>query len=645
MKTIFQALIAGACLFVFGTGAYATQPAAPTSGVLTPVLAQSVNDVTTQNSAAAQNVEVSLIADRTAIEPGQPIKIGARFTLSPGWHIYYREPGDNGFPTDVNIKLPAGFQLVSVEWEKPTRFEESGFTTYGYTGETVIAVTVLPPADLKTGETIELNATISWLACKDSCIPGNAEKSISLTVADAQNPAQAANVNLFNKVGFNAPVSTIGGAAPGTSVLDQDLKPSESQDGKTSFIAYLFFAFIGGMLLNCMPCVLPVISLKVLRFVQEAGDSRAKVFRLGLSYAAGTIFTCVTLALAVVLAKFLGYNVGWGFQFQSPLFLVGMATLLTLMSLGLFGVFFVQLQAGKNLDKLANRKGHAGAFFTGVVATILSTPCTAPFLGSAVGFAFSQPWWVVVAIFFAVGSGLALPYVVLTMNPAWTKLIPKPGAWMEHFKEAMGFVLLGSVVWLLFVLGRQVGPDGVTATVAFLISASFGTWLYNRLGGFEATRTRKAVLTVVALAIAGSTFYFYTMPALSANFAGVAHSNTGGIDWKKFAKSAVDKSLSEGKVVFIDFTADWCQTCKLNEATVLDSDAVVEQFNKLGVKALKADWTTSDPEITQLLSKFGRAGVPLYVIMSPHRPNQPIVLPTLLTQQMLIEKLEEASRP
>lgn len=637
MNKILPALVAG-LLLLFGVSHDAFGRAALPTGA-----AAQANTAT-----VAQTVSVELIADTTAIEPGKPFRIGAEFTLDSGWHIYYKEPGDTGMPTDVDIQLPEGFSVVKVEWEKPARFDENGFTTYGYSRKTVIAVTVQPPTNLTPGDSIAFTATISWLACKDSCIPGDTTGSIILPVVSANAVASADHQDSFASVGFSGDVKQIGAPEAEGSVLDQDLKPNGSGNQQYGFLTYLFFAFLGGMILNAMPCVLPVISLKVLRFVQEAGESKAKIVRLGLAYAAGTVSTCVALALAVIAAKSLGYSVGWGFQFQEPLFLVGMATLLTVMSLGLFGVFFVQVNSGKNLDKLANRKGMAGAFFTGVVATILSTPCTAPFLGSAIGFAFAQPWWVIVSIFTAVGAGLAAPYLVLCLNPAWMKLLPKPGMWMEHFKQAMGFVLLGSVIWLLYVLGRQVGPDGVAATVALLLAASFGTWLYNSLGGIEATARRKLTLSVVALAIAGATMYFLTWPAVKGSHwvstAGAAQTGSA-IAWEKFSREAVDKRLKEGKVVFIDFTAEWCQTCKLNEATVLSSTAVTETFKQKDIVALKADWTHSDKEIGDVLAKFGRAGVPLYVVFSPHRPTEPIVLPTLLTNQMVLDALDQAGRP
>ncbi len=653
MKTLFLPVLLAGFLAFFGAGrSDAGQPAFQ-AGQSYSLIGQAQVKVAQvdQTKVQAPDVSVTLVPETTAIEPGKPFRIGAEIALPEGWHVYYREPGDTGMPTNVELNLPDGYQVVKVEWEKPTRFEENGFTTFGYSGKTMISVTVMPAANLKAGDNVEIKATVSWLACKDSCIPGDTTRSITLPVASPGVPASAQNQSRFAKVGFTGDVKQIGkpDASAGTSVLDGNLKPNGAGAEDHGFFVYLLFAFIGGMILNFMPCVLPVISFKIFRFVKEAGESKARIFQLGLAYAAGTVFTCVALAVAVILAKFLGYSVGWGFQFQEPLFLVGMATLLTVMSLGFFGVFFIQVQSGKGLDQLANKQGFSGAFFTGVVATLLSTPCTAPFLGSAIGFAFSQPWWVIVSIFFAVGAGLAAPYVVLCANPAWLKKLPKPGVWMEHFKEGMGFVLLGSVIWLLFVLGRQVGADGVAATVAFLVAASFSTWLYNRLGGIEASKLRKTVLAVVGLAIAGATMYMFTWPAVkgvnAVTAATAAQQQSNGITWEPFSKAAVDKNLSQGKVVIIDFTAEWCQTCKLNEATVLSSDAVADAIKKNGVVALKADWTHGDAEITALLAKFGRAGVPLYVIMSPHRPTEPIVLPTLLTKQMVIDAIEEAAKP
>ncbi|MGD9685132.1 MAG: protein-disulfide reductase DsbD family protein [Candidatus Obscuribacterales bacterium] len=598
-----------------------------------------------QSLPASQSpAQLELIADTTAIVPGQPFKLGVRFKLEPGWHIYYKNPGDTGYATEITPDLPAGFQIGETEWKQPQTFTDFGMKAYGYTDETILAVTVTAPADLKPGDSLTIKVDARWLACHENCIPGTETLTITLPVAETASPA---NPGAFAGLGYDGDPSVSTGPTPGGSVLDGDLKLASDKSGSTSLLKILLFAFIGGLILNVMPCVLPVVSLKILSFVEEAGQKRDKIFKLGLAYSAGTVATCSLLALVVIVCQLVGYSIGWGFQFQQPLFLLGMAALVTVMSLGLFGVFMVQVSSGKQLQDLSQKSGYGGAFFTGVVATVLSTPCTAPFLGTAIGFAFAQPWWSILLIFATIGLGLAAPYLVLSANPAWMKLLPRPGMWMEHFKQAMGFVLLGSAVWLLSVLGKQVGPEGLTGGISFILTLGFAAWLIGNFADFNATRKRKLVVWAIALAVSASSFAFFTWPSLVARPAATAGvtQTVDAIAWEKFSKEAVDQGLRDGKVVFIDFTAEWCQTCKFNEATVLNTDAVKAEFDKHGVLALKADWTLNDPEITALLRKFQRSGVPLYVVLSPHRPDQPIILPELITKQLVREALETASRP
>ena len=624
---------------------------APFSAAADPAGAAQVTGQASVYADPSSAVSIELIPDTTAIEPGKPFRIGARFTLQPGWHVYYKEPGDSGFPPNITLNLPDGYQVTAIEWEKPHKFEENGFTTYGYEGATTVAVTITPPSNIDSADA-HFDAEIQWLACKDSCVPGSASLSLNLPVATDTSPAQAANGTTFASVGYTGDLSDLDEPAteqPKTSILDGDLKLADDANKNRSFASYLFLAFIGGVILTFMPCVLPVLSLKIMRFVQESGEDKSKIFRLNFAYAAGTVGTCLLLGLAVIIAQALGYSIGWGFQFQQPLFLIAMTTLITLMSLSLFGVFHVQMNAGSGLDKLSQKQGYAGAFFTGVVATILSTPCTAPFLGTAIGFAFSQPWWAILSIFGMIGLGLATPYLILSLNPGWLKLLPRPGAWMERFKEAMGFVLLGSAVWLLWVLGRQIGPDGAVGTLAFLVCASFAAWLINGFSAMGSSMRRKIVVWSLALARAGGGLWLFVLPSATSGTydakTATQSQSTGGIDWQPFSKEAVDQHLADGKVVFIDFTADWCQTCKFNEATVLDTSEVESKINELGAVALKADWTNYDPELTAVLAKFGRAGVPLYVVFSPHRPDAPEVLPTLLSKKLVIDTLEKASKP
>ena len=583
-------------------------------------------------------VSVELIADKSAFVPGATVNIGARFKIKEHWHIYHKEPGETGRPTTVDLKLPEGFTTGDTIWEKPETFTDFGLTAYGYSDETIIIIPVTIPADYKPGDTVQISADITWLACEMNCVPGKTTVSLELPVVSSSNQVTDTNAEAF--------AASKQSEDSGGSVFDNDFQLEETEAGFLGYMKVLLFAVIGGFILNFMPCVLPVISLKIIGFVNEAGESRSKIFKLGLAYGLGTVSTCLALALVIIGLQVGGYSVGWGFQFQQPLFLLGMATLVAVMSLGLFGVFLVNVNSGKALDDLSNKKGLTGAFFTGVVATILATPCSAPFLGTAIGFAFAQPWWGILAIFAAIGVGLASPYVVLSMNPAWTKFIPKPGMWMEHFKQAMGFVLLFSAVWLLYVLGQQVGAAGIVGALVFIVATCFGAWLVGSFASFNASKGRKFFVWLLALAISATSFvYFAYQPVtnpkiLTATNAASVQDN--GIEWEKFDLDAIDKELKSGKVVFLDFTADWCGTCKFNEANVLAADAIGKKFADNSVVAVKADWTKNDPVITETLRKFGKSSVPLYVVMSPHRPNQPIVLPELLTEQMVIDAIDAA---
>jgi thiol:disulfide interchange protein len=346
-----------------------------------------------------------------------------------------------------------------------------------------------------------------------------------------------------------------------------------------------------------------------------------------------------------------GRSVGWGFLFQYPAFLIGMSVVILLFALSLFGMFYISLPGTQQrVDELARKEGPLGTFFKGVLATILSTPCTAPFLGTAVGFALTQNAWTVLAIFFTIGIGMALPYFALMINPGLIKFIPKPGYWMEKFKEAMGFVLLATVVWLLYVLGTVIGAEGVVRTVAFLVSIGFATWVVSSFTDLSSSPMQKSRAWGVSMLAVGLTFYFCyaalpgfgMLPEQMARMPDKVATLPNEINWLPFNVSELEKALGKDKTVMLDFTAEWCLTCKVNERTVLDSAPVVEKLKALNVVTMKADWTTQDPQITALLSKFSRPGVPLYVIFPAGKPTQPIVLPEVITPDLVREKLAEA---
>ncbi len=436
-----------------------------------------------------------------------------------------------------------------------------------------------------------------------------------------------------------------GGTSSG--LLDQNFKMESS--ATLPFWLALVFAFIGGLILNIMPCVLPVLSLKVLSFVEQSGQSSAKSRTHGLMFGLGVLVSFWALALSIVALQQAGEQIGWGFQFQSPLFVIGMSTVVFVFGLNLAGVFEFQAPSvSGEVGSALSRRDAVGAFMNGVLATTLATPCTAPFLGSALGFAFSQPAYVIFAIFSVIAAGLAAPYMILAAKPEWLKFVPKPGAWMNRFKQFMGFLLFATVIWLLTVLGGQWGAEGVTATVAWLLGVALAAWLVGSFIDFTSSVQRKATVWIsVALVVGLSYFVAFENVIQWRKIDGKSVAQTtmpsDGIVWKTFSVKAVEEAVQSGKPVFIDFTADWCFTCKVTEKTVLETEPVRQKISELGIVPLRADWTNRNDEITQLLRKFGRSGVPLYVVFPAGKLNEPIVLPEVITTDLLLDAFTKAA--
>ncbi|MBX9693900.1 MAG: thioredoxin family protein, partial [Cyanobacteria bacterium] len=532
----------------------------------------------------------------------------------------------------------------------------------GYSERTVIATKITAPANAAAGK-VTINADIKWLSCKDICLPGGT--SASLEVPVSSSGVQPANQDVFTNVGFNGSVEELTGGdtkehgadtktnenlvSSGGSILDESINVQGEEKTSQDPLFYLGFAMLGGFILNFMPCVLPVISIKILSFVQQADEEPKRVRLLGLTFSAGIVSAFLVLATVVLVVRRAGQSVGWGFQFQYPGFVIIMCVIVLLLALSLFGLFYVSFSAGQDkLDNLASKEGFLGTFFKGVLATTLSTPCTAPFLGTALGFAFAQPEWVVLGIFFASGLGMSMPYILLTLNPGWMKFMPKPGVWMEKFKESMGFILLATVIWLLSVLGSQIGTQGVMWTSFFLLTVALSSWIVSRYTDLTSTTKRKTVVWSIAslVTLAGFFFFVYQQPsvvlALDPTHDTQAKEPTGTTEWKPFSIEALDEAIRANKTVLLDFTADWCLTCKLNEKAVLSTKPVEDKLKELKIVTIKADWTRQDPMITKLLRKFNRSGVPLYVIFPSGKSADPIVLPEVITQDLVLSALDKA---
>lgn len=408
---------------------------------------------------------------------------------------------------------------------------------------------------------------------------------------------------------------------------------------------FLLFGFIGGIILNLMPCVLPVISLKIFGFIQQAGQSRQKILRSGIAFAIGIFAWFIALALLLIALKGAGRDVTWGgLQFTNAYFVLVLSVIVLVFALNLFGVFEISLPQSmtRGLLSTTERKDLLGSFFQGVFATVLATPCTAPFLGTALGFAFTQSPAIILAMFVAIAAGMTAPYLLLSAQPAWLRFLPRPGPWMLHVKQFMGFLLLATLLFLLYVLGAQRGLEGAIWASCFLLVISVACWMKGAFVVPTASAAKRSVvLVLVLLLVLSSGIYFIGNKFHSANIAS-ADSRLRG-DWQAFTPERLQGELEQGRFVFVDFTAAWCLTCKFNEASVLESTEVRDAFQRHGIVKLKADWTNGDPVITKLLRHFGRPGVPLYVLY-PGKNEEPIVLPELLTKGMLLDKLETSGR-
>jgi len=410
-----------------------------------------------------------------------------------------------------------------------------------------------------------------------------------------------------------------------------------------SLATFLLFGFVGGFILNLMPCVLPVISLKMFGFIQHAGKDRRAIFRSGLAFVAGIFAWFIGLALVLIAFKAAGRQITWSAQFTNPYFVLFLAALVLVFALNLFGVFEITLSQSvtRRLLATSERRDDAGSFFQGVFATVLATPCTAPFLGTALGFAFTQSSIVILAMFTAIAAGMSAPYLALSAQPAWLRFLPKPGPWMLRVKQSMGFLLLATLLFLLYVIGEQRGVEGAIWASCFLLIIAIVCWMKGAFIVPTAKPGTKTVsVAVMLLLVSGSVVYFIGNKFRSAKIENLGVEMPQ--DWQPFTPERLQTELSQNHAVFIDFTAAWCITCKFNEKTVLEAAAVREAFQRHGIIKLRADWTNGDPAITKLLQQFGRPGVPLYVLYRG-RAGDPFVFPELLTKNTVLQELETIS--
>ncbi|HEY0796943.1 MAG TPA: thioredoxin family protein [Acidisarcina sp.] len=404
-------------------------------------------------------------------------------------------------------------------------------------------------------------------------------------------------------------------------------------------------AFVGGLILNLMPCVFPVLFIKGLALVQSSGEERSRMRAHGWVYALGIVLSFWAVVAVLLTLRAGGHHLGWGFQFQSPTFLAVIALLLFFLGLSLAGMFEIGLTLTSAGGSLADRQGYAGSFFTGVLAMVVASPCAAPFMGAGIGFALAQPAGVTFAIFTALAAGLALPYLLLSFNPAWTRLLPRPGAWMEVLKQATSLPIFATVIWMVWLFAMNAGDNALFGLLCGFLLLAVAGWVMGRWPAQRVPSLIAAFVVIAAVALPVYALRKFDVPSAKAGAGAASAGGASATVWETFSPELVTKYRAAGRPVFVDFTASWCLSCQVNERVVLERADVEQRLRDSGVALLKADWTRHDDVIAQTLASLGRSGVPAYA-MYPGDPNGvPEMLPEVLTPGIVFDALDRVKMP
>ncbi len=680
--------------------------------------------------AVTEHGRVRLISAGLTTGDSTQVSLGLEFHLQEGWKIYWRTPGDAGYPPQIDWNDSQNLAAAAIRWPAPKRFTVLGFETVGY--DTPIVLPIAATLE-RPGEPAMLQARVDFLTCEQLCVPYTVDLALALPAGAAGESAHApaiadalARVPVSGEAGaaridravidwtnseavlqleasarvpFSAPDAFIEGpaefafAAPQVTLADGGQRailsvgvaglPGEGSDAaarvvgapltvtlvdgdraveqaitisagqppqpagregssgeRRNLAAMLAVAILGGLILNLMPCVLPVLSIKLLSVMGHGGGSRRQV-RLGfLASATGILAAFLALAAGVLVLQAMGATVGWGLQFQSPLFLAGMALVLTLFACNLWGLFELPLP-GVIADAGA-RAGHApghvpglrGQFLGGVLATLLATPCSAPFVGSALGFAFTQGSGAIIAVFAALGLGLALPYLAVAAVPALATRLPRPGRWMLTLRRGLGFLLAATALWLLRVLADVSGGTIALGLAGMLVLVGGLLALRRHLDGRMAAAVRAAAVGLGIAAAIGAGLLMPKEPQPPA---------LPG-QWAAFDPARIATEVARGRVVYVNITAAWCITCKVNESLVLDRPAVQARLQAADVVAMRADWTRPDPAIADFLAGFQRYGIPFDAVFGPGLPAGE-ALPELLSEEAILALVARAAAP
>ena len=626
------------------------------------------------------HARISLIKDHSDFVPGTSINIGLKVSMDKGWHTYWRNPGDSGGPIEIDWDLPKGFSVSDIKWPLPEKIEYPPLMTYGYEDFVIYPMVLSIPADY-SDDYFEMAADI--LICADVCIPESGKissnlldiesdsliyewlesipsKSLPITTSlndnnleirftfdkeikeiyffpDENNSIDYSSKQNFYKKDddyflsiklFNDEFQNVSGVLDidGTGYNVSNGTFEDFNEEGLSLITALIFALIGGLILNLMPCVFPVISLKVLSFVSMGGSSPRKIRNHALVFTVGVIASFMLIALTIVLLKQAGNFVGWGFQLQSPL-IVG---LLSLVMVFISLVLITDNSFGESLTKLGNiggsENGYYSSFLTGVLAVVVASPCTAPFMGAALGYALIQPSGETVPIFLSLSLGFSLPYLLLAANPKLIDFLPKPGDWMVTLKEFFAFPMLATALWLLWVFSLQVNQ----ILVIFLLIG----WLLLALNFWIFQKDYKTINKVIFLGISIFSMIYFLPETEDIE----TEQNLIIGSATEWYEGIEDDLRNKNQPYFINFTAAWCITCQSNEITAFSKDGFKSLLEEKNIEYIKADWTNRNDAITRSLKKYGRSGVPFYVYWEPGFEN-PKILPAILTDQIIKNNL------
>jgi len=618
------------------------------------------------------------------------MKIGLHLDIDPGWHAYWENPGDVGAPPKLNIHSSSlDLEASEMIYPIPERIEASPYDSYGFENEALFYKTI-SFMDSPSESNVKISVDAEWLICKEICVP--CSKSFTFQLPVGNSKADESHFNAFSYPSFANDITANIASTDTSTILtinsellknktDADFFPSltmkeifnkptskEIQSGKAifnyqptqsvsyeviglmkldsktaywigksavapvstpeqpdqNFFVLLLLAFLGGIILNLMPCVLPVVSLKVLSLLKTTHNEAHAIRKSNLWFSGGICISLVLFSFIFLAVQHTGQRLGWGFQLQSPNFVAFLIILFFLIGLNLIGYFEISGIPLPGIGKVFQKQSPLSDFLAGLFTTVIATPCTAPFMAVAVGYALTQNDWTIIVTFLSLGLGLSFPYLLLAAWPQIGKVFPKPGPWMITLKEFLSFPMFLTVAWLVWLLAQLTTNQSVLLILIALSMVVLFFWIRKNI--FNRNTLAKNILLLVTV---GGIF------VLSLNT--MSPKPSTGIAWEAFDQTKIE-SYARDNIVFVDFTADWCITCKANERLTFSNGDVIQAIQDKNIKMIKADWTRQNPEITEVLQSYGSAGVPFYLLYKPGLTT-PQVLPTLLTPSIFMDAI------